>query len=100
MKKPNRRRDLGFYILILVVLLSVVYLLVNPGSGSTPELVYSEVIVSLPMKHLCNEECKGICFKCGKNLNEGECDCPKKDIDPRLAPLQAILDRMKAEQQE
>jgi len=44
LKKPNRRRDLGFYILILVVLLSVVYLLVNPGSGSTPELVYSEVV--------------------------------------------------------
>ena len=39
------------------------------------ELVYSEVIVSLPMKHLCSEECKGICFKCGKNLNEEACGC-------------------------
>ena len=57
------------------------------------ELVYSEVIVSLPMKHLCSEECKGICFKCGKNLNEGDCNCPKKEIDPRLSALAELLDK-------
>ena len=57
------------------------------------ELVYSEVIVSLPMKHLCSDECKGICFKCGKNLNEGECNCPKKEIDPRLSALAELLDK-------
>lgn len=56
------------------------------------ELVYSETVVSLPMKHLCSEECRGICFKCGKNLNEGECGCPSKEIDPRLAALAQLLD--------
>ena len=55
------------------------------------ELVYSETVVNLPMKHLCSEECRGICFKCGKNLNEGECGCPKKEIDPRLAALAQLL---------
>ena len=55
------------------------------------ELIYSEVIVSLPTKHLCNEDCKGICSKCGKNLNEGKCDCPEKEIDPRLAALAELL---------
>ena len=55
------------------------------------ELVYSETVVNLPMKHLCSEECRGICFKCGKNLNEGECGCPKKEIDPRLAALAELL---------
>ena len=55
------------------------------------ELVYSEVIVSLPMKHLCKEDCKGICPKCGKNLNEGKCDCPEKEIDPRLSALAELL---------
>lgn len=55
------------------------------------ELVYSEVVVSLPMKHLCSEECKGICFKCGKNLNEGKCNCDQKEIDPRLAVLAELL---------
>lgn len=55
------------------------------------ELVYSEVIVSLPMKHLCKDDCKGICAKCGKNLNEGKCDCPEKEIDPRLSALAELL---------
>lgn len=55
------------------------------------ELLYSEVIVGLPMKHLCSETCKGMCFKCGKNLNEGKCDCPEKEIDPRLAALAELL---------
>ena len=55
------------------------------------ELVYSEIIVSLPMKHLCNEDCKGICPKCGKNLNEGKCGCPEKEIDPRLSALADLL---------
>ena len=55
------------------------------------EFIYSEVIVSLPMKHLCSENCKGICSKCGKNLNDGKCDCPEKEIDPRLAALAELL---------
>ncbi len=55
------------------------------------ELIYSEVIVGLPMKHLCTENCKGICQKCGKNLNEGKCDCPEKEIDPRLQALADLL---------
>lgn len=55
------------------------------------ELVYSEVIVSLPMKHLCRGDCRGICPKCGKALNDGDCDCPKKEIDPRLSALAELL---------
>lgn len=55
------------------------------------DLVYSEAVVSLPMKHLCNEDCKGICCKCGKNLNDGKCDCPEKEIDPRLSVLAELL---------
>ena len=56
------------------------------------EFVYSEVILDLPSKHLCKENCKGICFKCGKNLNEGECGCTTKEVDPRLAKLMELLD--------
>ncbi len=55
------------------------------------EFLYAEVITNLPMKHLCNEGCKGICQKCGKNLNEGECGCSKKEIDPRLQALADLL---------
>ncbi len=56
------------------------------------ELVFTEVFLSLPTKHLCIETCKGICLMCGKNLNEGECDCKSDDIDPRLAKLKELLD--------
>ena len=56
------------------------------------EFVYSEVILDLPSKHLCREDCKGICFKCGKNLNDGECGCSTKEVDPRLAKLMELLD--------
>ena len=56
------------------------------------EFVYSEVILDLPSKHLCKEACKGICFKCGKNLNEGECGCETREVDPRLAKLMELLD--------
>lgn len=55
------------------------------------EFIYSEVIVSLPMKHLCKDDCKGICPKCGKNLNDGKCDCPEKEIDPRFSALAELL---------
>lgn len=58
------------------------------------ELVYTEVIISLPMKHLCREDCKGICPSCGKNLNDTECNCETKQIDPRL---QALADLLKEE---
>ena len=55
------------------------------------ELVYSEVITDIPMKHLCRPDCKGLCSKCGKNLNEGACGCPEKEIDPRLSALAELL---------
>ncbi len=40
---------------------------------------------------LCREDCKGLCFRCGANLNEGSCSC-KKEKDPRLAVLEQLLD--------
>ena len=55
------------------------------------EFLYAEVITNLPMKHLCSESCKGLCVKCGKNLNEGECGCQRKEIDPRLSALADLL---------
>ncbi|HEX9896458.1 MAG TPA: DUF177 domain-containing protein [Dehalococcoidales bacterium] len=44
-------------------------------------------VMALPMKPLCREECAGICPTCGKNLNEGPCDCPSDEADPRWAEL-------------
>lgn len=47
----------------------------------------------LPAKHLCREDCKGLCPGCGADLNFEKCTCPKKNIDPRLAVLQKYLDK-------
>lgn len=55
----------------------------------TDELLYKEILMKWPMKVLCQEECKGICIVCGKDLNEGECGCDRKAPDPRMM---AILD--------
>ncbi|MCF6461041.1 YceD family protein [Clostridium sp. Cult3] len=51
------------------------------------EDIMDMVILSLPMKPLCNEDCKGLCPKCGINLNKEECDCVLEEIDPRLEKL-------------
>ncbi len=48
--------------------------------------------LSFPVKILCMEDCPGLCPKCGKSLKMGDCGCPKKEIDPRLAILQKLLD--------
>ncbi|MCL1896952.1 MAG: DUF177 domain-containing protein [Clostridiales bacterium] len=47
-------------------------------------------VTSVPMQTLCDEECKGLCAQCGKNLNEGECDCTGSEVDPRLEILRTL----------
>lgn len=49
-------------------------------------------VLNIPIKLLCKEVCKGLCFMCGKDLNEGSCDCKKDEIDPRLAKLKELLE--------
>jgi uncharacterized protein len=46
------------------------------------EFVSSGIILNLPMKHLCSESCKGLCPVCGKNLNEGSCECKNNNDSP------------------
>lgn len=55
--------------------------------------VTEELVLELPLYRLCKDDCKGLCSKCGKNLNEGACSCSdEKEIDPRLKKLQKLLD--------
>jgi uncharacterized protein len=51
------------------------------------DLIRENILSSLPYKILCSEECKGLCIKCGQNLNIKECNCSNEEIDPRLAIL-------------
>lgn len=56
------------------------------------DVVISDILLSLPQKNLCKEDCKGLCQTCGKNLNEGDCSCDKREIDPRLEMLKQFMD--------
>lgn len=59
-------------------------------SGSEIDLssmIYDNIFTNIPMKILCNNECKGLCGVCGCNKNENDCDCIDKQYDPRLEAL-------------
>jgi uncharacterized protein len=49
-----------------------------------------QVLLAVPIKFVCSEGCKGICPRCGKNLNEGECGCVEKITDPRWDALKEL----------
>ncbi|MBZ4655435.1 MAG: YceD family protein [Bacillota bacterium] len=51
------------------------------------EAVQENLILSLPMRTLCEPDCPGFCPQCGRNLKEGTCECHKDNVDPRLAVL-------------
>ena len=69
------------------------YVIVKSGLLDIDRELVEDLMLEFPSKLLCKEECAGLCLKCGKNLNFGECDCPKKkEIDPRLAILQKLLE--------
>ncbi|MEF9954084.1 MAG: DUF177 domain-containing protein [Clostridium sp.] len=59
------------------------------------QLVYSELLQSLPMRVLCSENCKGICNRCGTNLNHGTCACDTSSFDPRMSVIQDIFKEFK-----
>ena len=48
-------------------------------------------ILDMDQKFLCREDCRGLCERCGRNLNDGPCDCDKQ-TDPRMAVLAQLLD--------
>jgi len=54
------------------------------------ELVSTAFILALDTKNLCSDDCKGLCVKCGADLNNGPCQC-KPEVDPRLAALAQLL---------
>ena len=47
-------------------------------------------ILAIPMKNLCSADCKGLCTRCGKNLNDGPCNCTEITVNPIWEPLQKL----------
>lgn len=54
-------------------------------------LVRDTVLAALPIRNLCRPDCKGLCPKCGADLNQGDCGCDREVVDPRLEALKNWL---------
>jgi uncharacterized protein len=61
----------------------------------TDDLIREQMLLNIPMKPLCSAQCKGLCPKCGADLNETQCSCVISEIDTRLAVLKQLLGRNK-----
>ena len=66
--------------------------LLNGDFADLGEVFSTAFVLNVDQRQLCNEDCRGLCDKCGKNLNDGPCSCvPEKD--PRLAVLGQFLEK-------
>lgn len=66
-------------------------LLLDGAELDLDEAVTTAFILAMDTKNLCSDDCKGLCAKCGADLNRGPCGCGP-DVDPRLAALAQLLD--------
>ena len=51
------------------------------------EIVREQILLAVPDRALCKDDCKGICSNCGTDLNSGNCNCESSEIDPRWEAL-------------
>ena len=58
-------------------------------------LIRNELLVQWPIRVLCKDDCKGICSRCGANLNVQTCDCDTAVPDPRMAAIRDIFSKFK-----
>ena len=61
-------------------------------SADLEDIVRTVFVLNMDSKLLCKPDCKGLCCRCGKNLNDGPCSC-QKELDPRFAALRQLLDK-------
>ena len=61
-------------------------------SADLEDIIRTVFVLNMESKLLCKPDCKGLCCRCGKNLNDGPCSC-QKELDPRFAALRQLLDK-------
>ena len=66
------------------------YVILQNGMLDIDDSVRESLILTFPMRLLCDEDCPGLCSKCGKALKDGACGCTTKEIDPRWAVLASL----------
>ena len=60
-------------------------------SADLEDIIRTVFVLNLDSKLLCKDDCAGLCCRCGKNLNDGPCNC-QKELDPRFAALKQLLE--------
>ena len=55
------------------------------------EIAREQILLAVPTRALCKEDCKGFCEKCGADKNAGECGCAEQEIDPRWSALKDLM---------
>lgn len=63
------------------------FYLIEDGWLAVDEFAEEFLLLELPLRYLCSEDCRGLCVKCGADLNEGECGCPKTEKNPAFKIL-------------
>ena len=71
------------------------YIISKEGFIDVDEALVEQILLELPMRHLCKEDCKGLCPKCGCDLNKNECNCVLSEPDPRFDVLRKLLENKK-----
>jgi uncharacterized protein len=55
------------------------------------ELVGEQLLLALPSRILCSEDCKGLCPECGNDRNLKDCNCGSEEVDPRWGALKELV---------
>ena len=71
------------------------YNFIEKGHLNVDQLVANELLINWPIRVLCKKDCKGICSRCGANLNLGDCGCDREELDPRMDALKDIFSKFK-----
>lgn len=65
------------------------------GDGvNTEEILREQVLLEIPLKTLCREDCRGLCPHCGRNRNTGQCECAQAVTDPRWEALKGLKEKL------
>jgi len=66
----------------------------DKGGLLLEDVVREQVLLSLPARTLCGPDCKGLCQRCGQNLNQGKCQCDEAAADPRWNALAGLAQEL------
>ncbi len=58
------------------------------------DILREQILLAVPIKIVCRDDCKGLCPQCGQNLNQGACQCPPAPPDTRWEALRGLKDKL------